>query len=832
MLLLAIATVSAGVLGYQILLARLFAIIQWHHFAYMIISMALLGYGASGTFLTLTRVRLAPHFAVAFSGSAALFGLTAIASFIVGQLVPFNALAVIWDKNQLINLFQLYALFTAPFFFGANCVGLAFACRAESVSRIYRSDLVGAGASALAILVTLFFVRPETALWLIGGLGFLGGALALCYARLKWWAVRALLLLLVYVMLALATPDRWTALRLSEFKGLNIALTVPNARVVNERSSPLGLISVVESPTIPFRHAPGLSLNNTAELPAQLGIFTDGDSLSPITAFDGRTDTLAFLDFAIAALPYHLRPAPRVLILGSGGGADVLRALYHGASSVDAVELNPDVVRLVREDYADFAGALYSHPLVRVHVGEARGFVHTSSGTWDIIELPLFDTLAMAAAGTLGLSESYVYTVEAFEDYLGRLRPGGMLSITRWLKVPPRDTLKLLATVVAALERRGARQPMGQIALLWSWSTTALLVKNEPWSSDEIAAIRRFARARSFDIGYLPGLLPEETNHFNVLPEAYLLEGATALLGPHRAEFISRYKFDIAPATDDRPYFFDFFRWRALPELVAIRAQAGTALFDWGYLILVATLVQATALSALLILLPLAISGRVARSAPGRWHVAGYFSAIGLAFLFIEIVSIQRFVLFLAHPLYAIAVVLAGFLVFAGLGAGAAPYLARWVEGRSDAYCGTRQRKANWHCAVTRPSPIELAIGVICVLAALYTFGLPMVFRSMAALPEAAKIGFSLLLIGPLAFWMGMPFPLALSRVSASQPGLVAWAWSINGCASVVSAVLAQMLAMSFGFSTVMMIAVGLYLAAAGAMRGPLVSWDAAQKVA
>jgi len=817
-LLLAIAAVSAGVLGYQILLARLFAIVQWHHFAYMIVSMALLGYGASGTFLTLTRARLAPHFAVAFSISAATFGITAVASFIVGQLVPFNPLAVIWDGNQLVNLFRLYALFTAPFFFGANCVGLAFACQADHVGRIYRADLIGAGGGALAMLVALFFVRPETALWFIAGLGFLGAALMTCQARKKRWRVWTFVLLLSPLALALAAPVGWTTLRLSEYKGLAIALTVPNARIVVEYSSPLGLVSVVESPTIPFRHAPGLSLNNTAELPAQLGIFTDGDSLNPITAFDGRLDALASLDFAIAALPYHLRSAPRVLILGSGGGADVLRALYHGASAVDAVELNPDIIRLVREDYADFAGRLYSHPLVRVHLREARGFVRTSTDSWDIVELPLFDSLAMAAAGTLGLSESYVYTVEAFEDYLGRLRPGGVLSITRWLKVPPRDTLKMFVTAVVALERSGTSEPMRQIALLWSWSTTALLVKNEPFSGDEIATIRRFARERSFDVGYLPGLLPNETNRFNVLAESYFLDGAVAMLGPHRAEFVDRYKFDIAPATDDRPYFFDFFRWRALPELIAIRTQAGAALFDWGYLILVATLAQAAALSALLILLPLVV-GRAAERSPGRWHVAAYFFAIGLAFLFVEIASIQRFVLFLAHPLYAIAVVLAGFLIFAGFGASAASRMAKWLEERRQVYRGTSKANVTWLRAILHPSPIALAICVICVIAAFYAFGLPAVFRAMAGLPEAGKIGLSLLLIGPLAFWMGMPFPLALSRVTASQPELVAWAWGINGCASVISAVLAQVLAMSVGFSAVMMMAIGLYLAAA-VLRG------------
>ena len=221
--------------------------------------------------------------------------------------------------------------------------------------------------------------------------------------------------------MAFALPPAWTALQLSPYKGLSQALRVPGAVVEVERSSPLGLLSAVRSPEIPFRHAPGLSLNNLIEPAAQIGVFTDGESLSPITAFDGDLEPLGYLDFTTAALPYHLLERPKVLVLGAGAGAQVLLALYHGATPIDAVELNPQLVELVRGRYAEFAGNLYGRPEVRVHIGEARGFVAAAADRYDLIQVPLLDAFAAAAAGTLSLNESFVYTVEAFDTYLDHL---------------------------------------------------------------------------------------------------------------------------------------------------------------------------------------------------------------------------------------------------------------------------------------------------------------------------------------------------------------------------------------------------------------------------
>ncbi len=248
--LLAIAVLSAGVLASEVLLTRLFSIVQVHHFAYMVISIALLGYGASGTFLALFRERLISHFTTAFALSASLFGISLIASFALAERLPFKPGALIWDPHQLVYLALLYALFTVPFFCAANCVGLAFACFPGRVGRIYRYDLMGAGVGAVGVVALLFVLFPSPSLRLVAALGPLAGALALAYrsGRHRLWP--AATLVLVALGLAFALPGAWTELRLSEYKSLSQARLVPNTEIVAERSSPLGLVTVVRSPTM------------------------------------------------------------------------------------------------------------------------------------------------------------------------------------------------------------------------------------------------------------------------------------------------------------------------------------------------------------------------------------------------------------------------------------------------------------------------------------------------------------------------------------------------------------------------------------------------------
>jgi spermidine synthase len=792
--LLSVALISAAALAYEILLMRLLSIIHWHHFAYMIISVALLGYGASGTFLSLSRNWLKGRFNGAFVVNAVMFGLTSVACFAVAQSLPFNALEVLWDPLQPLWLLCIYLLLFIPFFCAANCICLCFSEFPRHTHRVYCFDLLGAGLGGLLAIALLFLLLPATALSVMALLGLLTAFVAM--AELKSGTL-AQKLGLALITAAVAVSSHGLPLNLSQFKGLKQALSVQGAGVVDERSSPLGLLTTVESPSVPFRHAPGLSLNTPGEPPAQLAVFTDGDGMSVITDNTGPSHALDYLDHVTSALPYHLldpSPSgrePAVLVLGAGGGSDVLQALHLGATRVDAVEVNAQLIGLAQQEFGEYSGYLYDDPGVTVHIAEARGFVAAQSQQWDLIQIALLDSFGASAAGLHALSENYLYTVEAFREYLRKLSPGGILATTRWTKLPPRDGLKMFATAALALEESGIDNPGNHLVMIRAWNTSTLLASNEAFSIEDIERIRTFCHERWFDLVHYPGINEYETNQYNIQGEAWFYQASQSLLDERRAGFFRDYKFDIRPATDDRPYFFHFLKWRSMPEILSLRGQGGLPLLEQGYLILIATLLQAVLASMLLILLPLLTdkpSGQA--ESGGLWRIFSYFLAIGFAFMLIEISFIQKFILFLSHPLYTVAVVLSSFLLFAGLGSAVS---GKWkFEAR-----------------------IVQIVSGIAVLAILYIFLLPPLFRQLISLPDISKIVISAMLIAPLAFLMGMPFPLGLGRVARMFPERVPWAWGINGCASVMGAVLATLLAIHTGFQLVVITAVMLYFLAA-----------------
>ena len=785
---IAIGLLSACVLSYEVLLTRLFSIVLWHHFAYMIISAAMLGYGASGTVLTLLKDKIASHFSFVYVMAAIGVVFLMPLSFLLAQQVPFNPLELLWDKSQLVKLLTIYLLMMLPFFCGGFSIGLIFFCFGTQAGRIYATDILGAGIGSISVIGLLFLLPPSKVLIALTALALFATAIAIVELGMRAkWLIGILLGLTLIVTVVL--PDSWLRVQPSAYKDLNQALNITGAQIIEERSSPLGQIKVVKNSSIPFRHAPGMSLNATDEPPAQLGIYVDGNGPTVLTRFDGKLATLAYLDQLTSALPYHALKQPSVLVLGAGAGSDVLQALYHDAVTIDAVELNHNVIDLVQQRFRDFTGNLYKQKGVRVHKAEARGFVNTiHDRRYDLIQVALLDSFSVASAGVYSLSESYLYTVEALQTYLSRLTSGGMLAITRWLTLPPRDSLKLFATAVSALEREGVSNPAARLVMIRGWKTVTLLVKNSDFTTKEITAMKEFSSKRSFDLAYYPGMGADEANRYNLLEHPYYFEGAIALLSSQRQAFLDRYKFYIEPATDDRPYFFHFFKWNAAGELFNLREQGGMPLLDWSYPLLVVALIQAIVASILLILTPLAVS-RFRRKLPTVW-VALYFLSIGLAFMFMEIAFIQKFILFLAHPLYAVAVVLCSFLVFAAMGG--------WLAGRWQ-----EKTKSRWHAL--------LAIILMGVLSLLYLIILPGLFQALMHYSDLVKIVISLALIAPLALCMGVPFPTGVMRLASSAQGAIPWAWAINGCASVVGAVLATLFAIHLGFAMVILMAILLY---------------------
>ncbi|MBI4481473.1 MAG: SAM-dependent methyltransferase [Acidobacteria bacterium] len=782
---LGIALTSATILGLELALMRVFSITQWHHFAFMIISLALLGFGASGTFLSLFQHRFRSQGQRVPAVAAVAGSLSILLTFWVSQRLPFSLLRIIWDWHQYGYLLLLYLLFSVPFFLLATVVGWAFLERQERISRIYFFDLAGAGIGALVTLAALSVLKPSQ---LPAGLSVLsmGAALFLGWSLGRRWQLMLAAALLVPVVFLV----RPLGLNISQYKGLSYALQLPGARLLAERNGPLGMVQVVDSPAM--RYAPELSLNFQGTLPQRLGVYVDAELASAITHFDGRWEVMDFLDYSPQAAPYRISPRRSVLILGAGAGTEVLAALFHRAQSVDAVELNGQLLDLLRSRFSDFAGGLYTHPSVSWHVAEARGFAEAQRRTYDLIQIAPLDAFAASSAGVFALAENYVYTREAFRRYLELLEPSGILAVTRWVKLPPRDNLKTFATAVEALRTLGL-EAAPRLFLLRNWGSATLLVKKSPLSPEEVARLKDFCEQRSFDLAYYPGILPEEANRFHLLEHPYYYEAAQQILSLERESFYEKYRFQIRPATDEKPYFFHFFKWETFRYVWQDLGRQGMVFAEWGSWIQAATLFQAAMASFVLILLPLFFLREKPSAASSRFRCLVYFSCLGLAYLFLEIMYIQKFILFLAHPVYAAAVVLASFLVFSGLGS-----------------LRTGGRPA------TVRGPV---LGITCI-AGLEIVFLALVFRAGSSLALGWKMVLSVVLIAPLAFFMGQPFPLGLRAIRGNR-SLVAWSWGINGFFSVLSTLLAPLLAMTWGFRSVLVAALALYWLASRSLPAP-----------
>ncbi|MDH5639001.1 MAG: SAM-dependent methyltransferase, partial [Nitrospinota bacterium] len=458
---LAIGIISAAALAYEITLMRLFSISYWSHFAWMIISMAMLGYGASGVLVALAGRQMAgARFRPLFAAAAMLFGLFSILGFSMAGRSGFNPLELLWDPAQKFWLLYMYLWLFIPFFMAASCVGICFIRFKERTSQVYLFDLTGAGIGSLAVVIGMYYLFSWQVLSFIAFAGFLAAALSMLDVTLgARRPVVALAILATGAAWAFAWPGAHLRPVISPYKGLSMALASPTAKVLGEVTSPLAQLTVVEDKRIPFRQAPGLSLMDQHGPPGQLAVYVDGGSGAAITYAGGGVESLSFLDNMPQAAPYHLKKGASVLILAAGGGLDVLMALTLGAEHVDAVEMDPGMAGLVSGPYARFAGGIYSHPKVNLRISEARRVVSVTQERYHIIQAPLAGAFGASVGGAAAVSESYLYTVEGIEDYMAHLRPEGWLVATRWLTSPPRESLKLLATVASALDKTGVRDP-------------------------------------------------------------------------------------------------------------------------------------------------------------------------------------------------------------------------------------------------------------------------------------------------------------------------------------------------------------------------------------
>jgi hypothetical protein len=773
-LLLAIGLLSAALIAFQLALIQILSLVQWYHFAYMVISVALLGFGAAGSCLAIFRNPLVRRtealLPVLMAGSGMAMALvTGIAQ---TSFFRFDSYLLFTAPEEVGKLIWTYLVFFIPFFLGALALGLVFVREVEQIGRIYFADLTGSGAGGLLALLLVWYFRPNQLPALLAVLPVTAALLLLPQKK------KILPLVLAGLAAALIVWQAWQppTLVLSQYKDLPKTLLLPQARIGWEKPSPHGLMQTVTSPVL--RYAPGLSLTAQTTAKVKMATFINGDWAGALLA-PPATDSAFILDYTTLALPYIMAPRHQVLVLRAGTGIDVWQALSRGARQVTAVEPNTLLLAIWQEQLAsrpDLASRVKRQNL------EPRTFLMMDTTRYDLISLPVTGTFG-GSSGLFALQEQFLLTKEAFADMWTRLRPGGAITITSWMDYPVRNPLKILATLLDVARELGLKDPQQHLVAIRSWGTITFVLTRSPVSPAETHRIRQFCEQMLFDPALLPQLQPAERARYNQFQDNRFFEYVDLLLSPRRDEFYRTYDFNIEPATDNRPYFSQFIRWTHLNHLAGFFGGQALPFFELGYLLIAATLLQLILFSFILILLPLFLMGGRGHSRPA---ILLYFGGIGLGYMFVEIVFIQRFILYFGNPIYAAAAVITILLLFSGAG-------------------------SYWSPAFSPRPRLVLVLGLIMSLLLAYSFLFTGMLQQTVHWPLAFKLLLVLVLIGPLAFCMGIPFPAGLSHLSATTGGEVPWAWGINGCVSVISTALATLVAVELGSQWVLVMAAAAY---------------------
>ncbi len=770
---------ALGVLIFEVALTRIFSFMLFHHLTYLVISVGLLGFGAAGTYLTVRGPRdddEARRFVPRF---ATLFGLGAIAAV---AIIPrlhfyFEDIYALQDYSNLISLFLIVILAGIPFF-GAGCaLGLLVSRAGEDVNRIYGADLVGAALGSLLAIPA------------ISGLGGTGSALA----------VGALAL-----FVALVSEDRHRKRRLALFLGAALfAGFVAKTNWLTLYAPPdkplfrnHGLVERIEwhpiarlDVTIPIErhHSFGGALSNACDDPPPKTrlVYQDGGALTGIIQPEPTPEATSMLGYYMQGSAYVVKPNAQALVLGCGGGVDIEIALHNGARYVVGVDVNSKTIRLMQTTYAEFARGVFQRDDVQLITAEARHFLTRDDRKYDVIQLSGVDTYTALAAGAYALTEYYVYTREAIDQYLDHLTDDGIVCVSRPLLNPPRETLKLAITVVEALRDRGAARPEDHVIVLSGqgqgsffgvpWGQT--MVRRTPWTPEDVAAIEAWATAREFRVVYAPfdrggrGML---ARYYRSTPD-------------ERARMIEEDLRELTPATDDRPFFFHFYPAQKLWSLHFLRSKEPP--LDIATMIALATLVQVVGLSAALILWPLVRrkTGPVPRGESAGLFV--YFAAVGLAFILIEIALMQKFTVFLGGPTYSMGVTLFSILLASGIGS---MLSQRWSSDPSRF--------------------VRVIVPLLAAVAVLGSFLWDPLIQSFMGLPQLGRGAAVAAMVAPAGLLMGMPFPAGLRWVNRRRPELAPWGWGVNAFATVLGTVVCVLFTTGFGFNRTIQLGAAIYL--------------------
>jgi len=762
----------------ELALTRIFSVTMFYHFAFLAISIALFGLSASGVFVYVTRRQLAARDTGALLCLAALAHMTATVLALACLVrIP---VTLTYSTENLWRMLAIYLLAAAPFFTGGAVLSLAFARLTARINALYASDLLGAALGCLALVPLMNLLgAPGVVL----SAATLAAAAALCFAPARW---RRGVTRTAFVVLGV--PFGMQLAGLGPFDVDAIKGSARETRLLFSKWNSFSRIGVYDYPhadwalSPKFKGKPGPSL------------FMDIDA-SASTPILGATDDLegaAYLRYELTAIGYHLVERPGgfdALVIGPGGGRDVLSALSFGARRVEGVEINPIIVRDVMLDrFRAYSGNLYGHPRVSVHVEDGRSYVRRSDKRYDVIQASLVDTWAATAAGAYTLTENSLYTTEAFGEYLDHLTSDGLLSVTRWVV----DGLRLVSLAQAACERRGL-EAARHIAIVQHNTVMTFLLKRSPFSPEEVRRLQRVSDDLGFTVLYAPGVPAPNVQEPMEMRRAgtSLADYRGLILASDRSRFLAGYRDDVTATTDDRPFFFHTTRLRD-----QLRVAFGhKMLFGSGLSALLTLFIISAALVLLFIIAPLLIAAERPRRGWGSW--LAYFCALGAGFMLLEVAVLQRFVLLLGHPVYSLTVTLFSLLLGTGLGS----LLSRRVP--DDAV-----RRVTLYALVA-----AALVGVLgaLVLERLVDFAIPW--------PLAARIAAAAALLIPVGVLLGIGLPGGMRLLDRARPEIVAWGWGMNGAFSVIGATAAIFIAMNWGFSVTLLAGALTYLLAAGCLK-------------
>lgn len=777
-----------GTLMYELILTRIFSVLMWYHFASMAISLALFGFGVAALV-----VQLRPHWfqgrdarfiaargAVLFGFSVALF----FAVFVLFRWQPhigFNVLSFFHQPfyqpfqqgfhdnslpvGMLIALACLYLVTALPFFCAGISLTVLFARFHGDFSRLYFYDLLGAGSGCLLIILLLKLFGGITSLLLIAAVGVTAGLLLLPRNVAAIHRSGALLLLIALLVVG-------TVHYLTGFAEIRFVRGRYEPNLLWSAWNSFSRVAVYPSEGQAKDQAWGLSRTYRGAIPDQLGMVVDDTGYTTMYRWDQSTD-MDFFRRNVIGLAYRLKENPAALVIGPGGGKDVLTALASGAKMVTAVEVNPLIVDAVNEQFGSLTGELYRHPKVRAVVDEGRSFVRRDTGRYDVIQASAVFGRMAPAAGAFTLSENNLYTLEAFADYWEHLADDGILTISRFIF--ERETLRLVSLGLALLQDLGVEDPAAHIAVIRERGLANFMLKKTPFTSAELSELRELIA----DMEFQEVFLPDRREGSGAFRELIQSGGSDA--------FHADFPFDIRAVSDDRPFFYymlktsDFIRLLGFPEQGKFEDRAVLTLRN--------LLVVVSACVLAFLVLPLCFWQRQGLKTSGSgWRVL-YFACLGLGFMFIEIGLLRKFILFLGPPIYSLAVILCSLLVFSGLGAlfssrVPAPQLQRWLTG------------------------VLLAL---VLLSLVYVSCMSAVLAPWLGLPTAVRCLIAGLLLAPLGLLMGMPMPLGIRYFHADNSA-VPWSWGVNSATSVLGAILAVVVAMNAGFTVTLLFGTLLYL--------------------